>query len=65
MISSTKDSSFHQVQIEDNITSAHNYGGILDYQKKNIEKGSINECIINLCIISVGVGLLALPQKEQ
>lgn len=28
-----------------------------------IEKGSINESVINLCIISFGIGLLALPQK--
>ena len=31
--------------------------------KKYIEKGSLAECIINLCIISFGIGLLALPQK--
>ena len=28
-----------------------------------IEKGSITECVISLCIISFGIGLLALPQK--
>ena len=31
--------------------------------QKYIEKGSITECVINLCIISFGIGLLALPQK--
>ena len=31
--------------------------------QKYIEKGSVTECVINLCIISIGIGLLALPQK--
>ena len=31
--------------------------------QRYIEKGSITECVINLCIISFGIGLLALPQK--
>ena len=31
--------------------------------QKYIEKGSVTECVINLCIISFGIGLLALPQK--
>ena len=65
MISPSRDSTFRQVQIEDNLILPPNYSGIVDYLKKHIEKGSINECVINLCIISVGVGLLALPQKEQ
>ena len=65
MISPTRDSTFRQVQIEDNLILPPNYSGIVDYLKKHIEKGSINECVINLCIISVGVGLLALPQKVQ
>ena len=65
MISPSRDSTFRQVQIEDNLILPPNYSGIVDYLKKHIEKGSINECVINLCIISVGVGLLALPQKVQ
>ena len=31
--------------------------------QKYIEKGSVTECVISLCIISFGIGLLALPQK--
>ena len=31
--------------------------------QRYIEKGSVTECVINLCIISFGIGLLALPQK--
>ena len=65
MISPSRNSTFRQVQIEDNLILPPNYSGIVDYLKKHIEKGSINECVINLCIISVGVGLLALPQKVQ
>ena len=65
MISPTRDSSFRQVKIEDNLTLAPAYNGLIDFVKRHIEKGSINECVINLCIISVGVGLLALPQKVQ
>ena len=33
------------------------------WQKFKVEKGSIGESVINLCIISFGIGLLALPQK--
>ena len=32
---------------------------------KCIVKGSISECVINLSILSFGIGLLALPQKVQ
>ena len=34
-----------------------------NFCQKYIEKGSVTECVINLCIISFGIGLLALPQK--
>lgn len=63
--SPTRDASFRQVQIEEGIVSPPKEFSIMDYIQKYIEKGSINECVINLCIISFGVGLLALPQKVQ
>ena len=53
------------MEIEENIEKLPNEPSLLGFLKKYIEKGSINECVINLCIISVGVGLLALPQKVQ
>ena len=55
---------FQQVQIKDSITLAKESASQNCFQKY-IDKGSINECVINLCIISVGIGLLALPQKVQ
>lgn len=55
---------FQQVQIKDSITLAKESSSQNCFQKY-IDKGSINECVINLCIISVGIGLLALPQKVQ
>ena len=33
------------------------------FQKFKVEKGSISESVINICIISYGIGLLALPQR--
>ena len=65
MNSPTRDSTFQQVEIEDSSTTSLKDSSPLNFFKKCIEKGSINECVINLCIISVGVGLLALPQKVQ
>ena len=65
MNSPTRDTTFRQVEIEDNLTTYSKDSSPFNFFKKYIEKGSINECVINLCIISVGVGLLALPQKVQ
>ena len=65
MNSPTRDTTFRQVEIEDNIATYPKDSSPFNFLKKYIEKGSINECVINLCIISVGVGLLALPQKVQ
>lgn len=65
MISPPRDPTFRQVQIEDTLTNSPKDNSALSFFNKYIEKGSINECVINLCIISVGVGLLALPQKVQ
>jgi len=65
MNSPTRDTTFRQVVIEDNLTTYTKDSSPFNFFKKYIEKGSINECVINLCIISVGVGLLALPQKVQ
>ena len=33
------------------------------FQKLRVRKGSISESVINVCIISYGIGLLALPQR--
>ena len=65
MNSPSRDPSFKQVQIEETILNSPKDSSPLNLFNKYIEKGSINECVINLCIISVGVGLLALPQKVQ
>ena len=65
MNSQTIDPSFQQVEIEDTMTAIQKDSAPLNFFKKYIEKGSINECVINLCIISFGVGLLAIPQKVQ
>ena len=65
MNSPTIDPSFQQVEIEDTMTAIQKDSAPLNFFKKYIEKGSINECVINLCIISFGVGLLAIPQKVQ
>ena len=60
MNSPTRDTTFRQVVIEDNLTTYTKDSSPFNFFKKYIEKGSINECVINLCIISVGVVLLAL-----
>ena len=67
MISPPRDNSFRQVQIEETMSPppVQKEFSFKDFIEKHIEKGSINECVINLCIISFGVGLLALPQKVQ
>ena len=67
MNSSTNDNTFCQVAIEETVTPplVQKEFSIKGFIQKNIEKGSINECVINLCIISFGVGLLALPQNVQ
>ena len=49
---------FQQVKIRRNEEKKES-----SFCKNYIEKGSISECVINLCIISIGIGLLALPQK--
>ena len=69
MNSPTRDSAFKKVKIEDNITTFPKDSPPIEIIKKYIEqyieKGSINECIINLCIISLGMGLLEIPQKAE
>ena len=67
MNSSTNDNTFRQVAIEETVNAPlfQKEFCIKGFIQKYIEKGSINECVINLCIISFGVGLLALPQKVQ
>ena len=67
MNSSTNDNNFRQVVIEETVNAPllQKEFCIKRFIQKYIEKGSINECVINLCIISFGVGLLALPQKVQ
>lgn len=56
---------FQRVRIIDTTIATSKKFSFLKIFQKYIEKGSINECVINLCIISFGVGLLALPQKVQ
>ena len=68
MNSPTRDSNFRQVAIEETVnppSPVQKEFSLRNFIQKHIEKGSINECVINLCIISFGVGLLALPQKVQ
>jgi amino acid permease len=65
MYSEVNDTQFHQVEIKETFTSFRKKYSIINFFQKYIEKGSINEGVINLCIISFGVGLLALPQKVQ
>ena len=69
MNSPTRDIAFKKVKIEDNITTFPKDSPPIEIIKRYleiyIEKGSINECIINLCIISLGMGLLELPQKAE
>ena len=62
MNSPTRDIAFRKVKIEDNITTFPKDSPPIEIIKRYleiyIEKGSINECIINLSIISLGMGLL-------
>ena len=51
---------FQRVEIAETLTSREETSF---WQKFKVEKGSIGESVINLCIISFGIGLLALPQK--
>ena len=51
---------FQQVEL---VEGTNGKGETSFLQKYKIEKGSIMESVINLCIISFGIGLLALPQK--
>ena len=53
------DQNFQKVNISDNYTDEKT--GF--FQKFKVEKGSISESAINVCIISYGIGLLALPQR--
>lgn len=64
MNNTLNDTSFKKVKIEE-IETNNKHNSFFSYLQKYIEKGSINEGIINLCIMSFGVGLLALPQKVQ
>ena len=63
----SNDNTFRQVTIEEIVThpAIRKDFSFKQFIQKYIEKGSINECVINLCIMSFGVGLLALPQKVQ
>ena len=69
MDSQIRDKEFRKVQIESNIPSFPQestiISTIIDFIKQNIEKGSLNECLFNICIISLGIGLLELPSKVQ
>lgn len=51
---------FQRVEIAESLTTREETSF---WQKFKVEKGSISESVINLCIISFGIGLLALPQK--
>ena len=53
------DQTFQRVNIPDNFKEEK--PGF--FQKFKVEKGSISESVINICIISYGIGLLALPQR--
>ena len=68
MNSISSDNTFRRVAIEETVVTpppVQKDFSLKEFIQKHIEKGSINECVINLCIISFGVGLLALPQKVQ
>ena len=53
------DQNFQKVNISDSFNEEKS--GF--FGKFKVEKGSISESVINVCIISYGIGLLALPQK--
>lgn len=54
----SQEQTFQKVQILESMKEKEE-----NFCQKYIEKGSVTECVINLCIISFGIGLLALPQK--
>ena len=60
-----RDNSFKIIKIEDTLGGFANNCSLKNTLKKLIGKGSINESVINLCILSIGIGILALPQKVQ
>ncbi len=53
------DQTFQKVNIYDNFKEEK----IGFFQKFKVEKGSIVESVINICIICYGIELLALPQR--
>ena len=55
------DQTFQKVNIYDNFKEEK----IGFFQKIKVEKGSIAESVINICIICYAIGLLALPTKGK